>query len=151
MPRCAARSSDAFVYAPSAIATPTVAKKPKLMSPVCTGCVKVTWPSIRRHRSSPSRLIAASAACKNAVRVRKSHPLAASCGKSRIGSVPALVPPATITAAMQPTSPTSRINVSAVSGSGKGSRWIHQNVTRPNTKYTVAAETNASDRRCPGP
>ncbi len=76
----------------------------------------------------------ASAACRNAVRVRRSQPLAASCGKSRIGSVPALVPPATITAAMQPTSPTSRIEVSAVSGSGSGSRWIHQNVTRPNVK-----------------
>ncbi len=41
IPRWAARSSEAFVYAPSAIATPTVAKKPKLMRPVCTGCVPV--------------------------------------------------------------------------------------------------------------
>ena len=37
------------------------------------------------------------AAWKKAVCVRRSQPLAASCGKSRIGSEPPVVPPATIT------------------------------------------------------
>ena len=62
-------------------------------------------PSIRRQLSSAIRTELASAAWKKAIRVRISHPLAASCGNSRIGSGPLALPPEYISSAMKNTSP----------------------------------------------
>jgi hypothetical protein len=76
----------------------------------------------------------ASAAWKNAVRVRSSHPLAASCGNSRMGSGPPEAPAAIIAIPTKATSPANRIDCVVDSDSGSGSRWIHQKLPRPNTK-----------------
>jgi len=78
--------------------------------------------------------MAASAAWKNAVCVRSSQPLAASCGNRRIGSGAPLLPPATITSAMKRMSPMSRPNSVCTSGSGRRSCWIQANDASPKTK-----------------
>ena len=74
------------------------------------------------------------AAWKNAVCVRSSQPLAASCGNSRIGSEPPVLPPATITSAMHRTSPISSAETSVGRLNGSVSRWTIQNVASPKMK-----------------
>ena len=108
-------------------------------------------PSIARHTSSPSSTTDASAAWKNAVCVRSSQPLAASCGNSRIGIGATVLPPAMMTSDRKKMSPTS--SASARCGSGSGSRSIctHPNAARPKRKYSAVPVMNALGAIAPMP
>src|SRR5438445_736684 len=83
------------------------------------------------------------ASCQVSVQQCKVEASAADCGNSKSDNGPPAEPPAYMSKERKKTSPINSERSSTGSGSVRESRCTHQKASKPNTKYSPAAATNA--------